>query len=380
MRAKYSLTEEDRKQLEPWAEKCIANAMSTKPMTDDERAKMRVAVRGLYEAANMEPPPDERIVFVPSPFVLRFAGGFAAAIWYLRNKKSMPTADATTAATRNATRAATDDATRAATYEATRAATTEATRAATTRPWGSDWWYGISPKAMRRLAARLVPECPDLLIMCAQSAWRMWNGGNQWSSWVGFISFFRYVAKLPLDYSKWQHYEDAALYAGPRIMHAKFCMISDRPTVLKVDDRDRPHCEDGPFCQWADGTKLYAWHGVRVPMYVIERPESITIERIEAEENVEVRRIMIEQFGYERFILESGAQLIHSDETGALYRKEIPGDEPLAAVHVVNSTPEPDGSHKKYMLRVPPTMERAREAVAWTFNMTESEYQPLIET
>jgi hypothetical protein len=32
------------------------------------------------------------------------------------------------------------------------------------------------------------------------------------------------------------------------------------------------------------------------------------------------------------------------------------------------------------MLRVPPTMKRAREAVAWTFGKTEAEYQPAIET
>jgi hypothetical protein len=130
----------------------------------------------------------------------------------------------------------------------------------------------------------------------------------------------------------------------------------------------------------SDVENLYFWHGVMVPAFVVVRPDWITVKHIETEENAEVRRVMIERMGYERYILESGASLIHTDETGALYRKEFPDDEPLVVVHVTNSTIEPDGSFKKYVLRVPPQMERARQAVAWTFDVPEREYQPLVET
>ena len=130
----------------------------------------------------------------------------------------------------------------------------------------------------------------------------------------------------------------------------------------------------------SDIEDLYFWHGVLVPAFVVVRPDWITVKHIETEENAEVRRVMIERMGYERYILESGAQLVHSDEIGALYRKELPDDEPLVVVHVVNSTPEPDGSLKRYALRVPPDMRTAREAVAWTFGLSEEEYAPDIET
>ena len=36
-------------------------------------------------------------------------------------------------------------------------------------------------------------------------------------------------------------------------------------------------------------------------------------------------------------------------------------------MEVVNATAEPDGSHRRYFLRVPPTARTAREAVGWTF-------------
>jgi hypothetical protein len=76
---------------------------------------------------------------------------------------------------------------------------------------------------------------------------------------------------------------------------------------------------------------------------------------------------MIERYGMARYLADSGATLIHQDELGELYRADLPGDEPLVMVKVLNSTPEPDQSRKAYFLRVPPTLTRARDAVAWTF-------------
>ena len=52
---------------------------------------------------------------------------------------------------------------------------------------------------------------------------------------------------------------------------------------------------------------------------------------------------------------------------GTLWRKDLAGDEPLVMVEVVNATPVPDGSAKRYLLPVPPTIGSAREAVAWSF-------------
>jgi hypothetical protein len=234
--AKYTLTDEHRAQLTSWADRWIANAMSCEPMDDTDREAMRVAIRGMYEAANLTPPLN--IVFVPSPLVARVAAGFAAAIWWLRDNSSI----ATDAAIRDATRAATRDATDAATRVATDAA----------------WAYTLALKIERDHAA--------MLCDCAVAAYRMANGGNHWSGWVAFLSFFRHVAKLDLPvYEKWKHYENAAIHGSWRYMHPKFCIVSDRPEFIKIDENRRPHCESGPSHQWRDGWKLYHWHGVAVP-------------------------------------------------------------------------------------------------------------------
>ena len=394
---RYELTEKHRAEMAPWAQRWIANAMSTAPMTPADREAVQGAIRGLYESANLQPPPADSVVFVPSPFVARFAGGFAAAIWYLRRQHQISgldatraatraaTMDATWAATRAATMAATWDATRDATRDATWAATGDAVDEATAPSLGSTppldkWFTGISSEGMRAVAAAFVPEAADLLLSCAHSADYMWNGGNQYSGDVAWLSFFRHVAQLPLDYSKWQHYETVCIHSGPRIMHAKFCIVSERPFRLLVDDQNRPHCDDGPFCAWRDGTALWAVHGVRVPAWVVTNPERITVQHVQQEKNAELRRVLLERYGHERFIKDSGAVPVHADAYGTLYRTEFEGDEPLVVVRVKNSTPEPDGESKFYTIRVPPDTTTAHGAVAWSFGLTPKTYHPVVET
>ena len=56
------------------------------------------------------------------------------------------------------------------------------------------------------------------------------------------------------------------------------------------------------------------------------------------------------------------------DDYGKLWRTDVRiGGERIQLVEVVNATAEPDGSFRRYFLRVPPTARTARQAVAWTF-------------
>ena len=41
---------------------------------------------------------------------------------------------------------------------------------------------------------------------------------------------------------------------------------------------------------------------------------------------------------------------------------------------------EPDGAKKKFMLRVPPGITQARQAVAWTFEQDAADYKPAVQT
>jgi hypothetical protein len=109
--------------------------------------------------------------------------------------------------------------------------------------------------------------------------------------------------------------------------------------------------------------------------------DTITVNDIKQEPNLEVRRLMLERYGSKRFLIDSGAKEIHRDHCGVLYSQVVhPALEPIVMVKVVNSTPEPDGSFKDYFLRVPPYIRTATAAVAWTFGVTHDQYRPLVQT
>ena len=114
---------------------------------------------------------------------------------------------------------------------------------------------------------------------------------------------------------------------------------------------------------------------------MIEQPETITVGEIGGESNVERRRVLIDRYGPARYLVDSGATVVHQDDWGSLYRRDMGNDEPIVMVKVVNSTREPDGTWKDYWLRVPPTVRTAREAVAWTFGVDEpAKYAPRVQT
>ncbi len=159
-----------------------------------------------------------------------------------------------------------------------------------------------------------------------------------------------------------------------------YCFVCEPPSEFHLDERGRAHSETGPAVAWPGGCAAYYWHGVRVPSHVVDIPETIGIEEIERERNIEVRRVLLERYGETRYLLDSGANAVQKDERGELYRKESGIDEPLVFVRVENSTPESDGSRKPYFLRVPPAAKTAREAVAWTFGLGPGEYRPIQET
>jgi len=209
-------------------------------------------------------------------------------------------------------------------------------------------------------------------------------GGSQWLGASAWADFFNDAGITSID----RNYLELVESCGYIWTLDGVCFACDRPSRLKLDDRGRLHSETGQSIKYPSGWGLWHWHGVSVPQFIIEQPERITVRSIQKEVNVEVRRVMIERYGQARYLVDSGARLIHADDMGELYSTDIPGDEPLVMVKVMNSTPEPDGSRKPYFLRVHPECrlmltngefgERqpmtARSAVASTFGMTADEY------
>ena len=245
--------------------------------------------------------------------------------------------------------------------------------------------------------------------------WSNYLGGQLWVSggwyWGGaWTSFFREVCHLTLPGDLWDRaraYEGTLESACWWYPHRQFVMVCERPTAIhrELVDPARPrgwgshrlHCETGPAVVWPDGWGVYAWHGTRVPAWVIETPaDQLTVAQVNAEPNQEVKRVLLARMGWGRYLRESGATAVQADAYGKLYTIPVDADRTLAVVEVVNGTPEPlhgdytedtgyerhdDGRwYKRYFLRVPSTMTTAHEAVAWTYFETPATYAPLTRT
>lgn len=157
-------------------------------------------------------------------------------------------------------------------------------------------------------------------------------------------------------------------------------VLADPPRALALDERGRPHREDGPAVVTGDGQEIYAMKGTLLSRDTVLAPGRLQLRDIELQPDTNARAIMIERFGLDRYLREAGMLLWNEDEFGELYYRPQMQDDPLLVVKVRNSTLEPDGTVREYVLRVPPHVATAREAIAWTFGMTEAEYAPCKET
>jgi hypothetical protein len=154
-------------------------------------------------------------------------------------------------------------------------------------------------------------------------------------------------------------------------------VVVRRPRLLCRDAEGWLHSPTGKCLEYPDGWGWYAWHGVRVPEKVILAPERLTREDFLNERDVEVRGVIQERLG-ERFVRELGGQVIDTGPRGTLYEVLLPDDDPERFARYVQV--QGASTQRQYVLRVPPTMQTAAEAVAWSFQVGVQDYHPAQET
>jgi hypothetical protein len=197
-------------------------------------------------------------------------------------------------------------------------------------------------------------------------------------SWLAAYDFFRNELGMREETAALTGLFQLATSLGWLQPHEHTCWLAERPNLLRGDIRDRLHDPSGPALRYPDGWSIWAWKGVEVPSWMIERPEQITLASIDAETDVQVRRCMIEIMTPQRYVALGGAVRVAEDETGILWRKAWLAFDAWAAVEVINATPEPDGTRKHFFLQVPANIQTAREAVAWTYGMRADAYARLV--
>lgn len=154
-------------------------------------------------------------------------------------------------------------------------------------------------------------------------------------------------------------------------------LLVRRPRLIMSDAESRLHSATSHAIEYPDGWGLYVWHGVLVPEKVILAPERLSREDFFQEANVEVRRIIQERMGG-RFVSDLGGQVIDQGPHGTLYEVRLPADDPERVARYIQV--QDASTARQYFLRVPPTIQTANEAVAWSFQLAVEAYHPAQET
>lgn len=249
-------------------------------------------------------------------------------------------------------------------------------------------WNSVERNVRRQISGYTsVPRDPGIrcgagsdVLNTVKGQYHNYIGGHTWPLWGAAPAFFRDIVGLstltPQAREHLNIIEELVATVGWIWAHRDFVVACGRPTVLHVDAQGLLHNDKGASVGYPDGWEIWSWHGQDVAQRIIEQPETITLNEIDAESNSELRRVMIERYGIGRFLRDSGAQVVDTwtDEAGQpvrLLRREVVGDEPITMIHLINSTVDPGGTRREYWRRVPPTITSAKVARNWTCQLPE---------
>ena len=194
-------------------------------------------------------------------------------------------------------------------------------------------------------------------------------GAYDSANFMAFYGFFHEV----LEPNKLQWLDRTnQLVSGYGLFENEAILIR-KARLLTLDDNGRLHNEVQKCMEYRDGWGFYAWHGTRVPEYVITTPkELVTKELWLKEENQEIKRCLVEKVGYDKFLEWFKPATIDTWVDYKLHHifEQVDGEE-LRLLQMKDTSTE-----RIYFLRVPPTVKTCREAVAWSFQLDADKYLP----
>ncbi|MFB4306329.1 DUF6745 domain-containing protein [Actinomadura sp. GTD37] len=163
----------------------------------------------------------------------------------------------------------------------------------------------------------------------------------------------------------------------------RVCVVSERPVEIRTEvwgdeGQVRLHRPDGPALRYGDGWDVHAWHGTRVPPWVIDDP---SVERIAREANVEVRRCAIENLGWGDYIDRAGLRLVATAPDPGNPGSELrlyDLREQTRVLLAVNGSVERDGRRRRYGLTVPGAIADPVAAAGWTYGLSGDQYARLL--
>lgn len=179
------------------------------------------------------------------------------------------------------------------------------------------------------------------------------------------LDFCISVLNCDYDEQKWLALQSLVKYGGWVFPFEKTCVVCNQPIKRSFDNQNRLHAEAEPAIQFADGSGLYAYHGVVLPdKYGKIHPEQWQSQWLINEDNAEIRRVLIQAIGYDRICQELQATEIDKYQGYTLLKIDNVIDNiDLQPIYLLKMICPSTGFI--HALRVPPNMFSAKIAIRW---------------
>ena len=207
-------------------------------------------------------------------------------------------------------------------------------------------------------------------------------GAQHWCAWEAYYLFghkigVRYEPAQITLLEEWARLSKSIGWWAP---WDGICFVSDRPREVHFDENRRLHSDTGMSCRYSDGWGIHSYHGYHVPdtkAWIITDKAKLNPDTIDAEDNAELRRIMLEIYGFEKYIEVRGAKEIASDEMFGRPRRllsmRVRGEE-IRVLDVHNGSLEPDGTRRRFFLGAMSGANTPHEAVAMSYGIDPAVY------
>ena len=193
-----------------------------------------------------------------------------------------------------------------------------------------------------------------------------------------------FIALMIFQYTFWETDQKLALEETEMSVHNVLQPIVE-DSLIKLaslvhrDEQNRLHCSDGPAVIF-DNTQInrYFWHGAEIPRVWIEKPGHLTVFLALSQENIERRQAACDIIGWTKILNEIHFEIIDQDgdpEIGELIEATIPGTIGRQRFLRVRC-----GTGRNFVLVVPPDINTALAANAWTYDIDPEVFRPEVRT
>ena len=138
-----------------------------------------------------------------------------------------------------------------------------------------------------------------------------------------------------------------------------YCAVVDRPLRIELNDEGRLHSLEGKAMEFRDGFGLWYINGVEVNEQIVMKPETLTFEQIRDEDNAEIKRIMIEQHGWDKYLESVPHEVVEVSASDKFHEALIKLEDMLVLLCSCPST------GRVYALEVDPSISSVKEARGW---------------